>query len=76
MSAAPVRTRRLPDPAPGCRAYLVLVEGAPGTPEGILGTVTNRRGGWWRATSDRGEPCGSFHSTRRSGIEALVRASS
>lgn len=65
------RTRKLPDPAPGCRAYLVLAPGAPGTPDGILGTVTNRPGGWWRATTDRGEPRGSFHSTRRAAVAAL-----
>ena len=66
-----LRFQRQPDPAPGCRTYLVLAPGAPGTPEGILGTVTNRRGGWWRATTDDGEGRGSFHSTRRAAAAAL-----
>lgn len=69
---ATLRFRRQPDPAPGVRAYLVLAPGAPGTPEGILGTVTNRRGGWWRATTDRGESRGSFHHTRAAAAAALT----
>lgn len=71
MTAA-LRFTRLPDPAAGCRAYLVLAPGAPGTPEGVLGTVTNRRGGWWRAITDRGDMRGSFHGTRREAAAALL----
>ena len=72
MTTATVRFQRQPDPTPGLRTYLVLAPGAPGTPEGILGTVTNRRGGWWRAVTDRGDVRGSFHGTRREAAEALL----
>lgn len=58
--------RRIPDPAPGVRAYTVTVDGA------ILGDVTNRRGGWWRATTTAGDTAGSFHSTRKAAAAALI----
>lgn len=68
-----LRFTRQPDAATGTWSYLVLQAGAPGTPEAILGTVTNRRGDWWRATDDRGHGGGSFHTTRRAAAAALVR---
>lgn len=70
MTTTPAATfRRLPDPAPGLRAYSVTVDGT------AVGTVTNRQGGWWRAVTTDGAYAGSFHSTRKSAADALIGAS-
>lgn len=64
-ATAALRFTRLPDPAPGLRAYSVQL-GAQD-----IGTVTNRRGDWWRATTPAGHGRGSFHHTRKSAAAAL-----
>lgn len=64
-TATALRFTRLPDPAPGLRTYSVHL-GAQD-----IGTVTNRRGGWWRATTPAGHGRGSFHYTRRAAADAL-----
>lgn len=57
---------RLPDPAPGVREYAVRAG------DRQLGTVTNRRGGWWRAFTAAGDMRGSFHTTRNGAATALL----
>lgn len=59
------RYTRLPDPAAGVRAYQVTVDCT------VVGTVTNRRGGWWRATTADGVTVGSFHYTRAEATRSL-----
>lgn len=65
-TTASLTFRRLPDPAPGLRAYSVRL-GAQD-----IGTVTNRQGGWWRATTPTGHGRGSFHYTRKAAGAALL----
>lgn len=60
-----LRFTRQADPAPGVRAYDVLMGTQP------IGTVTNRRGGWWRAITPAGHFRGSFHYTRKAAADAL-----
>lgn len=66
VEVEPVRYHRAADPAPGVREYLVT----RGAVE--LGTVTNRRGGWWRAITATGDVVGSFHRTRAEAAGKLV----
>lgn len=57
-----------PEPAPaGLTTYTVEHAGR------AIGTVTRRRGGWWRAVAPDGRGAGSWHGTRREAAASLAR---
>lgn len=66
-----VSFHRDPDPAPGVRQYTVT-DPAHHTGAQVLGVVTNRPGGWWRAITRDGRIVKSWCSTRKEAAAALL----